>query len=332
MHNERIIGIIAGVVFGIVLFIVIVDLLRKIVIVSKGTCVVIERFGKFNTVLYEGLHFLMPFADYPRAVTWRETEVHTDANHRQHVQMFQSTITRIDLREQMFDFMSQAIITRDNVELTVHPMLLYQLVDPIKVAYQTFDLPTAVSNLVRTSLRSIIGDMGLDDTLASREEINSAMSQKISRICLDWGMKVTQVEVLEIYPTPSIQQAMHKQLSAERVRRAAIVTAEGYREQVRTEAEGSSQAAIAISNGEAAVQRLRAEGAAKSKEVLADAEARSVETLAQVLKMFGVEPTQYLIGVRYLETFLAVAGGAHERSIVFPYEASIFGMVKDFST
>jgi len=316
---------------GILALLVIVDLLRKVVVVSKGTCMVIERFGKYHKVLYEGLHFLMPFADYPRPVVWRDVEVHTDENHREHIQIFQARITRIDLREQVLDFQSQSIITRDNVEITVHPMLLYQLMDPVKVAYQTYDLPNAVGNLVRTSLRSIIGDMGLDDTLASREEINRAMHLKIARVCLDWGMKITQVEVLEIQPTRSIQEAMHKQLSAERIRRAAIVTAEGYREQVRTEAEGESQAAIAVSTGEAAVKRLHAEGQAKAKEVLAEAEAKSVEALADTLRLFGVEPTQYIVGLRYLETFQLIAKAAHSRHIIFPYEANLHGLVKDLS-
>mmetsp|Transcript_5232 Transcript_5232/g.12991 ORF Transcript_5232/g.12991 Transcript_5232/m.12991 type:complete len:264 (-) Transcript_5232:206-997(-) len=239
--------------------------------------------------------------------------------------------TAARVRAQVLDFQSQEVITRDNVQLMIHPMLLYQLVDPIKVAYQTYDLPRAVGNLVRTSLRSIVGDMGLDDTLASREEINRAMHLKIARVCLDWGMKITQVEVLEIHPTRSIQEAMHKQLSAERIRRAAIVTAEGYREQVRTEAEGESQAAIAISMGEASVKRLHAEGQAKSKEVLADAEAKSVEALSATLTLFGVEPTQYIVGLRYLETFLLVAQKAASRHIIFPYEASLYGLVKDLS-
>jgi regulator of protease activity HflC (stomatin/prohibitin superfamily) len=173
--------------------------------------------------------------------------------------------------------------------------------------------------------------MGLDDTLASREEINRAILHKIYNVCLDWGMQINQVEVLEIQPTNSIQEAMHKQLSAERVRRAAIVTAEGYREQVRTEAEGAAQAAIAISNGEAAVMRLKAEGVAKSKELLADAEARAVETVASMLQLCGVEPTQYLIAMRYLEAFSQMARQAASRHVIFPIEASLHGAVRDVS-
>merc|ERR1712072_137475 len=129
----------------------------------------------------------------------------------------------VDLREQLMDFEHQKIITRDNVEITVHPMIVFNLFDPVRVAYETFDLSHAVMKLVQTTLRSIIGDMGLDDTLASREEINRALMQKISLICNNWGVEITRVELLEIAPTQSMQNAMHKQLSAERVRRAQIV-------------------------------------------------------------------------------------------------------------
>lgn len=229
----------------------------------------------------------------------------------------------------MFDFTAQPIITRDNVEITVHPMLLFQLVDPVKVCYATVDLTSCVEKLVTTTLRSIIGDIDLDDTLASREEINRAILHKVSHVYLDWGMRVNQVKVLEIQPTVSIQDAMHKQLSAERIRRAAIVTAEGYREQVRTEAEGAAQAAVAISNGEAAVMRLKAEGVAKSKELLADAEAGAVGAVSSVLALCGVEPSQYLIAMRYLEALAQMAKSAARRHIVFPFEADLHGAVRD---
>ena len=125
------------------------------------------------------------------------------------------------------DFVTQSIITRDNVQLDVHPMLVYRLIDPVRVAYETFDLSHAVEKLVQTTLRSVIGDMGLDDTLASREEIERGMSTRIRHICRDWGLEIKSVELLEITPNRTVQEAMHKQIGAERVRRANIVTADG---------------------------------------------------------------------------------------------------------
>ena len=114
----------------------------------------------------------------------------------------------------MLDFPTQAIITRDNVEINVHPMLLYRIVNPLRAVYETYDLCHAVEKLVQTTLRAIIGDMGLDDTLASREEINRSLSHKIHNVCLNWGISITKVELLEITPTNTVQAAMHQQLAA----------------------------------------------------------------------------------------------------------------------
>ena len=164
----------------------------------------------------------------------------------------------MDLRQTIFDLPIQSIITRDNVEIRVHPMMLIQITDPVRVAYevgfdtnlhtQTFDLIEAVERLVQTSLRSVIGDMGLDDTLASRQEIEKLVSSKVSKICQDWGLRILNVDLLEIDPTDTIQvvvrggvdeqKAMHEQIRAERYRRTQKVTAEGYAEQIRLEGTG----------------------------------------------------------------------------------------------
>ena len=142
----------------------------------------------------------------------------------------------MNLRQTIFDLPLQSIITRDNVEITVHPMMVIQITDPVRVAYevvvgsgvhsQTYDLIEAVERLVQTSLRSVIGDMGLDDTLASREEIEKLVSNKVCKVCQDWGLTISGVDLLEIDPTDTIQAAMHEQIRAER-----------YAEQVRLEGE-----------------------------------------------------------------------------------------------
>ena len=135
----------------------------------------------------------------------------------------------MNLRQTIFDLPLQSIITRDNVEITVHPMMVIQITDPVRVAYevvvgsgvhsQTYDLIEAVERLVQTSLRSVIGDMGLDDTLASREEIEKLVSNKVCKVCQDWGLTISGVDLLEIDPTDTIQAAMHEQIRAERYRR-----------------------------------------------------------------------------------------------------------------
>ena len=153
----------------------------------------------------------------------------------------------MNLRQTIFDLPLQSIITRDNVEITVHPMMVIQITDPVRVAYevvvgsgvhsQTYDLIEAVERLVQTSLRSVISDIVLYDTLASREEIEKLVSNKVCKVCQDWGLTISGVDLLEIDPTDTIQAAMHEQIRAERYRRTQKVTAEGYAEQVRLEGE-----------------------------------------------------------------------------------------------
>jgi regulator of protease activity HflC (stomatin/prohibitin superfamily) len=271
----------------------------------------------------------MPFADSARLVTWRLAETSYNARNQQTVTVSQTKMTRVDLRESVMDFPSQPIITRDNVEIQVHPMVLYRIMDPVRAAYETFDLAHAIEKLVQTTLRSIIGDMGLDDTLASREEIERMLQHKIRNVAQNWGLKIMAVELLEIIPTPSIQEAMHKQLAAERIRRAAIVQSDGIREKTRTEAEGDCQSIIAVATGEQQVEVLRAKGLADSRVLIAKAEADAVGIIAESLKEFGVNPTAYLIALRYVETFLAVSTQASKRVVYFPYETDVAGSLRE---
>eukprot|EP00003_Mantamonas_plastica_P014398 TRINITY_DN24_c0_g1_i2.p1 TRINITY_DN24_c0_g1~~TRINITY_DN24_c0_g1_i2.p1 ORF type:complete len:238 (-),score=76.26 TRINITY_DN24_c0_g1_i2:267-980(-) len=229
----------------------------------------------------------------------------------------------------MTDFPLQSIITRDNVEIHVHPMILYRIVSPIKVAYEVYDISHAVEKLVQTTLRSIIGDMGLDDTLASREEINRLLNIKISQVCLNWGIELKKVEILEIVPGPSIQQAMHKQIAAERIRRAAIISADGFREMTKTEAEGECQSVIAISKGEQRVSILRATGYSEAKVIMATAEAQALTTISESLSHYGIDPTQYMVGLKYIETLSNLALRATKRVVYFPFETSISGALKE---
>jgi regulator of protease activity HflC (stomatin/prohibitin superfamily) len=227
------------------------------------------------------------------------------------------------------DFKAQKVITRDNVEIQVHPMILYRLFDPCRVAYETYDLAHAVQKLVQTTIRSIIGDMGLDDTLASREEIQRLLMFKICKTCQNWGCRIENVELLEIAPGDRVQAAMHKQLAAERTKRAMVVSANGVREKMKTRAEGYCQSQIALATGAAQVSVQNAKGLAEARVLIAKAEAGAVETIAKELKPFGVNPTQYLIGLRYIDTFAQISRDALHRKIYFPYETDTVGALRD---
>eukprot|EP01132_Coremiostelium_polycephalum_P002622 gene2622-3251_t len=276
--------------------------LTKIIVVEQGTCVIVERLGKFDRRLDQGIHTLVPFID--------------------------SIFYRIDMRESLMDFPLQSIITRDNVKLKIHPMLLYKIVDPVRAVYEVDDLANCVERLVQTTLRSIIGDMGLDDTLASREEINKILSQKIGPVFLNWGFKIEKVEILEIVPSYTIQEAMHKQISAERVRRSMIISAEGFREQTKTEAEGESQSNISLSKGRQQVAIITAKANADSKIIEANAEAESIKIIDSVLKTFNIEPTQYIIGMKYINTLFEMAKRSKSVTINLPYQSQIMGAIK----
>ncbi|KYQ89698.1 hypothetical protein DLAC_09666 [Tieghemostelium lacteum] len=317
---------------GFLVLIYIIKLLNKIVVVEQGTCVIVERFGKFDRRLDQGIHVLVPFLDTIRTLKWRYTETFYDNNimyaGKKNYKVVQKEYNRIDMRESLMDFPLQSIITRDNVKIKIHPMLIYKIVDPVRAVYEVYDLAHCVEKLVQTSLRSIIGDMGLDDTLSSREEINKILSQKISPVFLNWGFKLEKVEILEIFPPATIQEAMHKQISAERVRRANIISAEGYREQTKTEAEGDSQAKISISKGEQLVSITTSKAQADSKIIVAQAQAESIKIIGEALKDFNVEPTQYIIGLRYIRSLLEIAKKCKSVNIGLPYQAKIMGSIK----
>jgi len=310
---------------GLFLLIILVAVISSIKIVEKGTAMVIERFGRYDRKLEAGFHFLVPFVEKPRLIVWREHDVYYNVYGREEVQVSQRKTSRIDLRETVMDFPLQSIITRDNVEIQIHPMLVYKIEDPVRACYEVYDLPHAVEKLVQTTLRSIIGDMGLDDTLASREEINRTLTKKISHVFLNWGFKLLKVELLEILPGSSIQEAMHKQIAAERMRRAAIITADGYRERVKTEAEGECQSMIALSKGEQQVGVTNAKGQGEAKVLKANADAEAIRIVGAALKEFKVDTTQYLVGIKYIETLTNIAMGATKRVIYFPYETDIVG-------
>merc|ERR1712072_917362 len=248
-------------------FLAISFLFYGIRVVGFETRIIVERFGKFHRECGPGLHFLFPLIDRTRTFRWRDVQTSKGAQYggynggnRETFVVQQRISDVIDLRENIMDFPSQPIITRDNVEIMVHPMILYKLIDPMRVVYETYDISHAVEKIVQTTSRAIIGDMGMDDTLASREEINRALKTRVEKIVRNWGMSILRVELLEITPTPSVQAAMNRQLEAERIRRAAIVQADGYRLQTKMIAEGNCEAVKARSTGQMQVRKLKAKG------------------------------------------------------------------------
>jgi len=329
-------GIYFAVLFAIPVVILIFNFLFYCIrVVGFKTRIIVERFGKFHKQCGPGLHFLFPFIDRTRTFRWRDVQTSKGSGYNADRETFvvqQRTSDIIDLRENIMDFPSQPIITRDNVEITVHPMLLYKLIKPMRVVYETFDISHAVEKIVQTTLRAIIGDMGMDDTLASREEINRALKTRIQKIVKNWGMLIIRVELLEITPTSTVQAAMNKQLIAERERRALIVSSDGYRLQTKMVAEGNCESVKALSMGKMQVRSLTAKGDSEARIIVAEAEGQAISIIADALKEFDVDVSQYIVGLRYIETFKVLAQNAAQRTVFLPYETDVVGASNTIGT
>jgi len=251
------------IIFLVILAIVVlVTLARSIVVIRQAEKGLVERFGRYKETLDPGLRFLVPFVDTLRA--------------------------RVDLRENVLDIEPQAVITKDNVGVTVDAVVYYYVTDAKAVRYEVANFFIAVSKLAQTNLRNLVGDMSLDETLASRERINASLRTTLDEATDKWGVKVTRVEVKEILPPKDISDAMSKQMKAEREKRATILDAEAYRQKQILMAEGDKQNAILVAEGDRQAAILRAEGEAKAIENVSNAGNQYFVGNAQLLKQLEV--------------------------------------------
>lgn len=246
----------------ILAIVVLVALTKSVTIIHQAEKGIVERFGRYKETLDPGLRFLVPFVDSLRA--------------------------RIDMRETVLDIEPQAVITKDNVGITVDAVVYYYVTDAKAVRYEVANFYVAVSKLAQTNLRNLVGDMTLDETLGSRERINSSLRTTLDEATDKWGVKVTRVEVKEILPPTDITEAMSKQMKAEREKRATILDAEAYRQKKILEAEGDKQNAILVAEGARQSAILRAEGEAKAIENVSKAASEFFVGNAQLLKQLEV--------------------------------------------
>jgi regulator of protease activity HflC (stomatin/prohibitin superfamily) len=253
----------AGAIILIAIAVVVIATLSKsVIIINQAQKGIVERFGRYKETLDPGLKFLIPFADSLR--------------------------TRIDMRETVLDIEPQAVITKDNVGVTVDAVVYYYVTDAKAVRYEVANFHVAMSKLAQTNLRNLVGDMTLDETLASRERINASLRTTLDEATDKWGVKVTRVEVKEILPPRDITEAMSKQMKAEREKRATILDAEAYRQKKILEAEGDKQNAILVAEGSRQSALLRAEGEAQAIENVSKAASKFFVGNAQLLKQLEV--------------------------------------------
>ena len=252
----------------------------------------IEMLGRYQRTVDSGLRWILPFVQ---------------------------RISKVDMRERVIDVPPQEVITKDNVVVTVDAVIFFEATDPVKLKYNVGNFQLAVTKLAQTNLRNVIGDLDLDAALTSRELINGKLRQILDDATDKWGTRVVRVEIQRIEPPPDVTEAMHRQMKAERDRRAIV-----------TEAEGEKRSAILRAEGQKESQILEAEGEAEAIKRVADAERYQFETVAQgestaIELIFGAihtgDPTPDLIAIRYLEALKSVADG-NATKIFLPLDTS----------
>ena len=279
-----------------------------LVIIPQSETKIIERLGRYYATLQPGINIIIPFIDRAKEIVTLNRGRYIYSN-------------RIDLREQVYDFDKQNVITKDNIQMQINALLYFQIVDPFKAVYEINNLPNAIEKLTQTTLRNIIGELELDQTLTSRDTINTKLRSVLDDATNKWGIKVNRVELQDITPPQSVLQAMEKQMQAERNKRATILTSEGEKQAQILKSEGEK--AATINRAEAAKQQaiLSAEGEAQARIRKAEAEAVAIDKITEAVGK-STNPANYLLAQKYIQMLQQVATGDKTKTVYLPYEAT----------
>ena len=273
-------GLIVALVFAVVVLFV---LARTIRIVPQARAGIVERLGRYSRTLDAGLAIIVPFVDRLKPL--------------------------IDLRETVVSFPPQPVITEDNLVVNIDTVIYFQVTDPKSATYEIADYIGAIEQLTVTTLRNVIGGMTLEDTLTSRDQINAALRTVLDEATGKWGIRVNRVELKAVDPPGSIQEAMEKQMRAERDRRAAILQAEGYKQSQILAAEGEKQSAI-----------LKAQGARESQILTAEGQSKAIETVFDAIHRGNADPK--LLAYQYLQVLPQIAQGESNKLWIIPSEVT----------
>lgn len=296
-------------IFLVALVVLVLVFIKKtVVIIPQSETRIIERLGKYHATLQPGINIIIPFIDNAKTIVTlnRGRYVYSDS---------------IDLREQVYDFDKQNVITKDNIQMQINALLYFQIVDPFKSVYEINNLPNAIEKLTQTTLRNIIGELELDQTLTSRDTINTKLRSVLDDATNKWGIKVNRVELQDITPPQSVLTAMEKQMQAERNKRATILTSEGEKQAAILQSEADKTAAI--NRAEASKQQaiLQAEGEATARIRKAEAEAVAIEKITEAVGK-STNPANYLLAQKYIQMLEQVASGDKTKTVYLPYEAT----------
>ena len=287
-------------------------------IVQQSETRVIERLGKYHRTLPSGINLVLPVIDRSREIYTRIERTLSDGDKL----VITRTTGKIDLREQVYDFPKQSVITKDNVTTTINALLYFQIVDPVKAVYEIDNLPNAIEKLTQTTLRNVIGELELDETLTSRDTINSKLRAVLDDATNKWGVKVNRVELQDITPPESVRRAMEQQMQAERERRAKVLEARGHKEAMILQSEGEKESQINQAEAEKQTQILRAQGEADAKILQASAEASAIEKVATAIEKSKTDPATYMLLMKYIESLKEIAAGDKTKTVYLPFEAS----------
>nr|WP_062522122.1 SPFH domain-containing protein [Demequina silvatica] len=273
--------IILWVAIAVLAIFVITAIARAVIVVQQTQAYLVERLGRYHTTMDAGLHLLVPFIDKVRA--------------------------KVDLREMVYSFPPQSVITSDNLVVDIDSVIYFQVTDPKSAVYEIANYITGVEQLTTTTLRNIVGTMDLEQTLTSRDQINGQLRGVLDDATGKWGIRVNRVELKAIEPPVSIKDSMEKQMRAERDRRAAILTAEGFKQSAILTAEGEKQSAI-----------LRAEGNAQSRILEAEGEARAILQVFDAIHEGDADSK--LLSYQYLQMLPEIAKGTNNQMWFVPTE------------
>ncbi|KXU36333.1 hypothetical protein AXE65_05360 [Ventosimonas gracilis] len=267
-------------------------LYRTVRMVPQGYEWTVERFGKYTHSMSPGLHFLIP--------------------------VIYHVSRKVNMMEQVLDVPSQDVITKDNAVVRVDGVVFFQVLDAAKATYEVSNLEIAMTALVQTNIRTVIGSMDLDESLSQRETINAQLLNVVDIATNPWGIKVTRIEIRDISPPQDLVNAMARQMKAEREKRAQILEAEGSRESEILRAQGEKQAAVLEAEG----RKEAAFRDAEARERLAQAEANATQMVSEAISQGNVQAINYFIAQKYVEAFSDLAKAPNQKFVLMPMESS----------
>jgi len=296
------------IVLIVLVILAIVFVKKTLVIIPQSETKIIERLGRYHATLKPGINIIIPFIDKAKNIVVLRHGRYLYSN-------------SIDLREQVYDFPKQNVITKDNVQTEINALLYFQIMDPFKSTYEIDNLPNAIEKLTQTTLRNIIGELELDETLTSRDTINTKLRAVLDDATDKWGVKVNRVELQDITPPSTVLNAMEKQMQAERNKRAQILTSEGEKAAEILASEGEKTAMINRAEAQKQQQILHAEGEAQARIRKAEAEAKAIELITEAVGK-STNPANYLLAQKYIQMLEQLAQGDKTKTVYLPYEAT----------